>query len=254
MTESGEITITQKDRIGTITFFHPKGNSFPSKLLLDLADQITLLGKKDEIKVIILQSRGDGAFCAGASFTELMDIHNLEEGKTFFMGFATVINAMRKCPKLIIARIQGKTVGGGLGLAAAADYTLAKDTASIKLSELSLGIGPFVVGPAVKRKMGISAFSALAIDARNWKDAKWAKEKGLYSEIYATTNELDKAIRDLATSLANSSQDAMTELKRALWEGTEDWDALLEKRAETSGKLVLSDYTKAFLTKFKSGS
>ncbi|HKJ46607.1 MAG TPA: enoyl-CoA hydratase/isomerase family protein [Balneolales bacterium] len=251
MPENGEISVTIEKGIATITFYHPKGNSFPGKLLRELADQITSVGKNAIAKVIILQSRGDGAFCAGASFTELINIKNYDEGKKFFMGFALVINAMRKCPKLIIARVQGKAVGGGVGLASSADYALARDTAFVKLSELALGIGPFVVGPAVERKIGTSSFATLAIDAKNWRSAQWAKDKGLFTQIYASTEDLDSALQELAQSLADSSPDAMAELKRVLWEGTENWDDLLEKRAEISGRLVLSDYTRDFITKFK---
>ena len=251
MPENGEIAVDIENGISTITFYHPKGNSFPGKLLRELADQITATGENDDAKVIILKSRGAGAFCAGASFTELINIQDYEEGKKFFMGFALVINAMRKCPKLIIARVQGKTVGGGVGLASSADYTIALNTASVKLSELALGIGPFVVGPAVERKIGSSSFGTMAIDAKNWRSAEWAKEKGLYTEIYNSTEELDKAVQELAQSLAESSPDAMAQLKRVLWEGTENWDDLLEKRAEISGRLVLSDYTRNFITNFK---
>jgi methylglutaconyl-CoA hydratase len=251
MSENGEITVSNKKGIATITFYHPKGNSFPGKLLRELADQIISVGKNEEAKVIVLQSRGDGAFCAGASFTELINIKNYNEGKKFFMGFALVINAMRKCPKLIIARVQGKAVGGGVGLASSADYAMARDTAFIKLSELALGIGPFVVGPAVERKIGTSSFGTLAIDAKNWRSAQWAKDKGLFTQIYASTEDLDNAVQELAQTLADSSPDAMAELKKVLWEGTDHWDDLLEKRAEISGRLVLSNYTRDFITKFK---
>ena len=252
MTQTPEITLTTEDNIATITFFHPKGNSFPGEQLRKLAAMISEAGKANDSRVIVLKSKGEGAFCAGASFDELIAIQNYEQGKHFFMGFALVINAMRQCPKLIIARVQGKTVGGGVGIATAADYTLATEAASVKLSELALGIGPFVVGPAVRRKMGTSAFSALSINARNWHSANWAKEHGLYNEVFKTMDELDKAVSDLAKSLAESSPEAMNELKQVLWEGTTHWNALLERRAEISGHLVLSDYTRQFIRNFKS--
>ena len=247
-----EISIQTQNNIATITFYHPKGNSFPGEQLRKLAKIISDVGKMDDSRVVVLKSKGDGAFCAGASFDELIAIQEFEEGKHFFMGFAMVINAMRRCPKMIISRVQGKTVGGGVGLAAAADYTFATENASVKLSELALGIGPFVVGPAVERKIGISAFSALSINARNWHSAQWACENGLYNEIFKTTDELDEAVSNLAKALAQSSPDAMNELKQVLWEGTAHWDALLERRAEVSGRLVLSDYTREYVRNFKS--
>lgn len=252
MTKTPEISLQTQDNIATITFYHPKGNSFPGEQLLKLAEMISDVGKAEDSRVIVLKSKGDGAFCAGASFDELIAIKNLEQGKHFFMGFAMVINAMRRCPKLIIARVQGKTVGGGVGLAAAADYTLATEAASVKLSELALGIGPFVVGPAVERKIGTSAFAALSINAQNWHSAQWAKENGLYNEVFETKDELDKAVSNLALSLAESSPDAMHELKKVLWEGTAHWDALLERRAEVSGRLVLSEFTRQSIINFKS--
>jgi len=252
MTENGEITTNINDNIGTIEFYHPKGNSLPGKMLRELAETITEMGSKPYVNVIVLKSRGNGAFCAGASFDELIAIDNYEEGKHFFMGFALVLNAMRTCPKLTIVRVQGKAVGGGVGIASAGDYTIAHKSAAIKLSELALGIGPFVVGPAVKRKVGSSAFSTLSIDAASWNQAEWAEQKGLYSKICDTHDELDKTVTDLAKQLADYSPDAMKELKKVFWEGTENWDKLLEKRAEISGRLVLSDFTKNFIEEFKS--
>jgi methylglutaconyl-CoA hydratase len=249
--------------ICTITFFHPHSNSLPGIILRKLADEIEVAGNNPEAKVIILKSEshalgssptGKGSFCAGASFDELMAIKNFEEGKKFFSGFALVINAIRKVPKFVIARVHGKAVGGGVGLAAAADYTLAVKDASIRLSELALGIGPFVVGPAVERKMGKSAFVALTINPTEWKSAEWAREKGLYADVFTSVEELDSAVNTLAQKLSQSSPKAMAQLKKVMWEGTENWDELLLERAEISGRLVLSDFTKNYITKFKNSS
>ena len=252
MPDNGEIKTHIDNNIGTIEFYHPKGNSLPGKMLRELASTITEMGEKEYVHVIVLKSRGDGAFCAGASFDELIAIDNYEEGKHFFMGFALVLNAMRQCPKLTIVRVQGKTVGGGVGIASAGDYTIAHESAAIKLSELALGIGPFVVGPAVERKVGTSAFSTLSIDAASWNDASWAEQKGLFSKICESHDKLDEEVDALAKQLSKYSPDAMKELKKMFWEGTEDWESLLEKRAEISGRLVLSDFTKNFIEEFKS--
>lgn len=251
MSKDGSVTVGIENSIGTIEFYHPKGNSLPGQLLRKLADTITEVGKKDEVNVVVLKSRGEGAFCAGASFDELIAIKDYDEGKHFFMGFALVLNAMRKCPKLIIVRVQGKTVGGGVGLASAGDYTIAHESASVKLSELALGIGPFVVGPAVRRKIGTSAFSTLSTDASTWHDADWAHEKGLFSKVCETHEELDEEVNSLAQRLSNYSPDAMKELKAVFWKDTDGWDSLLEERAEISGRLVLSDFTKNFIEEFK---
>lgn len=237
--------------IATIEFFHPASNSLPGAILSDLAKTINDIGIDDRVKVIILKSAGEKAFCAGASFDELVAISNKEEGHTFFSGFANVINAMRKSHKLIIGRIHGKAVGGGVGLAASVDYAIATEEASVKLSELAVGIGPFVVGPAVERKIGLSCFSQLAIDATEWRSAEWAKKHGLYAEIHNTTAEMDEAISSLAQRLAQSSPDAMYQLKKIFWQGTEHWDTLLADRASVSGRLVLSDFTRNAISRFK---
>ena len=237
--------------IGIIEFFHPQSNSLPGNILSELANTITKAGEDDNIKVIILKSAGDRAFCAGASFDELVAIDTPENGKKFFSGFANVINASRKCPKFIIGRVQGKAVGGGVGMASATDYCFATKFASIKLSELAIGIGPFVVGPAVERKIGTSAFSAMTINATKWFDASWAREKGLYTEVFDSAKEMDVEIEKLAANLANSNPEAMEGLKRVMWEGTNHWDTLLMERAESSGKLVLSDFTKNAINLFK---
>ena len=223
----------------------------PSDILSLLEQTIIDAGKNDDIKVIVLKSGGDRTFCAGASFEELVDINNEETGKEFFSGFANVINAMRKCPKFIVGRIQGKTVGGGVGLASATDYCMATKFASIKLSELNVGIGPFVVGPAVQRKLGLSAMSQIAIDANSFYPAEWAKDKGLFTHVFDSTDELDEAVTAFAENLCNYNPKAMSEMKTMFWRGTEDWDQLLMQRAKISGRLVLSDFTKDTLRKYK---
>ncbi len=238
--------------ITTIEFFHPQSNSLPSKILEELTTQIDLAGADDNTKVIILRSAGEGAFCAGASFNELTVINNESDGLKFFSGFANVINAMRKCKKIIIGRIQGKCVGGGVGLAAAVDYAIARDKAEIKLSELAVGIGPFVVGPAIERKIGASNFSQLAIDASTWQNAEWAKQKGLFAEVHDSIENMDVSVTRLANTLAHSNPEAMAEMKKIFWEGTEHWNELLKERAAISGKLVLSEFTKNAINKFKS--
>ena len=236
--------------ITTIEFFHPQSNSLPGKLLDALALEIHYAGTHDT-KVVVLKSAGTGAFCAGASFDELIAVKNEKEGLEFFMGFANVINAMRKCTKLIIGRIHGKCVGGGVGLAAAADYAIAVKESEVKLSELSLGIGPFVVGPVIERKIGTSAFSQLSIDATLWRNADWAKHKGLYAEVHQSTQNLDEAVYRLASALAHSSPEAMAEMKKIFWKGTEDWDTLLRQRAAISGRLVVSEFSKKAIEDFK---
>lgn len=248
------VTSEIKNGIGTITFFHPQSNSMPGKQLRNLATEIERLGKDNEVKVIVLKSEGDKAFCAGASFDELISIKDLETGINFFSGFAMVINAMRKAPKFIIARVQGKAVGGGVGIAASADYTFALESAAIKLSELAVGIGPFVVGPAVERKIGNSAFCQLTINATEWQSAQWAKEKGLYAEIFSNTDAMDASLLKLTSVLATSNPEAMHLLKKVMWRGTENWDELLIERAGMSGKLVLSEFTVNAITKFKQKS
>jgi methylglutaconyl-CoA hydratase len=237
--------------ITTIEFYHPQSNSLPGKILEELAKEIHFAGTHAETKVIILKSAGDKSFCAGASFDELVQIQTEAEGQKFFSGFAHVINAMRKCPKFIIGRIQGKCVGGGVGIAAAADYAIAVEGADIKLSELAVGIGPFVVGPAVERKIGASAFSALAIDASLWRNSEWAKRKGLYAEVHQSIENMDESVHRLTNTLAHSSPQAMAEMKKMFWKATEHWDELLKERAAISGKLVLSDFTKQAIEKFK---
>ena len=247
----GHVLSNIDNGIGQIRFFHPKKNALPATILANLARTITEMGKKKEAKVIILGSEGDGPFCAGASFDELIQIKNETDGKEFFMGFARLILAMKNCPKFIIARIHGKAVGGGVGVAAAADYALARNTSDIKLSELALGIGPFVVGPAVERKIGSGNFQAMSIDA-DWRTAIWAKENGLYVNTYETISDLHSAVNQTSENLAKLSPDAMRELKKANWTGTDHWEKILEERASISGRLVLSKFTKQYIEKFKS--
>ena len=245
------ITISIDATIATIEFGHPASNSFPSLLLKELTSTIETVGQNSEVAVVVLKSQGTAAFCAGASFDELLAVANEAEGKTFFSGFAHLINAMRKCPKLIIGRIQGKAIGGGVGIVAACDYVLASQEASIKLSELAIGIGPFVIEPAVSRKIGKTALTELSLAAQEWKSATWAKEKGLYANTFESIEKLDAAVAELAFQITTYNSEALAELKKVLWEGTEHWDTLLIERAAITGKLVLSEATKTALAAFK---
>ena len=248
--QNGSLYTSLQNNIATIEFGHPASNSFPSELLNRLTKELNSISENDAISVVILKSEGEKAFCAGASFDELVAISNLQEGEKFFTGFANVINAMRTCGKIIIGRVQGKTVGGGVGLASACDYVLATENAAIKLSELTIGIGPFVIEPVVKRKIGLAALSELTLDATNWKTAYWAKEKGLYAKVFETVKELDEEVEILASKLASYNPSALVEMKKVLWENTQNWNELLAERALVSGKLVLSDFTKKTLSKF----
>ncbi len=246
----GYVTSHTEHGITTIEFFHPQGNSLPGKLLSALGQEIHYAGTHDT-KVVILRSGGNGAFCGGASFDELIAVKNEKEGMEFFSGFANVINAMRNCNKFIIGRIHGKCVGGGVGLAAAVDYAIAVKESEVRLSELSIGIGPFVVGPAIERKIGTSGFSQLSIDATLWRNADWAKHKGLFAEVHQSAQDMDEAVYRLAESLAHSNPEAIAEMKKMFWHGTENWDSLLKERAAISGRLILSDFTKNAIENFR---
>ena len=249
--QNGSLYTSIQHKIATIEFGHPASNSFPSELLERLAKELLSVGNNEDVSVIILKSEGEKAFCAGASFDELVAVSNLEEGKQFFSGFANVINAMRTCGKLIIGSVQGKTVGGGVGLAAACDYVLATESASIKLSEFTIGIGPFVIEPAVTRKIGVAGTAELTLDSTNWKNAYWAKEKGLYARVFESQKELDEEVVFFSEKLASYNAEALVEMKKVLWQGTEGWNNLLAERAAVSGELVLSEFTKKALEKFK---
>ncbi|MEY5034935.1 MAG: hypothetical protein RL447_1313 [Bacteroidota bacterium] len=249
--QEGYVKRSLQEGIARIEFFHPQSNSLPGKILQELAETIRTVGNDPDTKLIVLQSVGEKAFCAGASFDELIAIDDGAGGLNFFSGFAHVINAMRKTPQPIIARIHGKCVGGGVGVAAAADYAIAVENASIKLSELAVGIGPFVVGPVVERKMGTATYTQLAFDAQSWRSAAWAREKGLFAEVHESINGVDASIERLAQQLANSNPEAMKEIKRASWAGTDHWDNLLIERAAISGRLVLSEFTRNAIAQFK---
>lgn len=247
---AGEVTLEISEGIATVTFGHPKGNSLPGPLLKLLAVQIAAAGADPNARVIVLRSAGTGAFCAGASFDELAAIEDATAGKEFFSGFAHVILAMIRVPKFILARVHGKVAGGGVGLVAACDFSIALGAASAKLSELALGIGPFVVGPAIEQKIGLAAFSAMAVDA-DWRDSAWCERHGLYSRVYADLPEMDGAVNALAHTLANSNPAAMAQLKQVFWTGTEEWNLGLADRAEMSGRLVLSEFTRKAIARFK---
>lgn len=248
---NGSLYTSINNKVATVEFGHPASNSFVAELLERLTNEIDKLSDNEKVSAIVLKSEGDRAFCAGASFNELMEVSNLEEGKQFFSGFANVINAMRKCSKLIVGRVQGRAVGGGVGLISACDYVFATEEASVKLSELSIGIGPFVIAPAVERKIGKNGLAELTLAATEWKNAFWAKEKGLYAKVFNNISDMDKEIDFFVQKLASYNPEALTAMKKILWEGTENWDSLLSQRAVITGKLVLSEFTRNALSKYK---
>jgi len=247
--KNGTLLTVIENKIATVQFGHPASNSFPRVLLDRLTNELTYLSDNEEVSVIVLKSEGTSTFCAGASFDELLAVSTFEEGTRFFTGFANLINAMRTCKKIIVGRIQGKAVGGGVGIIAACDYALANLESSIKLSELAIGIGPFVIEPAVSRKIGKIAMSEMTLAAHEWKTASWALQKGLYAKVLETKEELDLEVDTFSRKLANYNPDALAEMKKIFWEGTAHWDKLLKERAAVSGKLVLSDFTKNALIK-----
>lgn len=251
MIPPGSISTVIENTVATIIFSHPASNSFPSALLQQLTNELNTVDKNPEVAIIVLKSEGNTTFCAGASFDELLSLTTLDEGTKFFSGFANVINAMRNCSKLIIGRIQGKAVGGGVGLAAACDYTFATQNSMIKLSEIAVGIGPFVIEPAVSRKMGKMAFAEMTLTPTEWKSASWAKENHLFSEVFESLDELDIRLNNFTSELVSYNKTALIEMKKVLWKGTENWNQLLYERAAISGKLALSEETKQALKKFK---
>lgn len=250
---SGSLYTSVQNKVAVITFGHPSGNSFPSVLLERLVQELNLVSKSPDVNVVLIKSEGDKTFCAGASFDELLSVDSHSSGKAFFSGFANVINAMRTCSKLIVGQVQGKAVGGGVGLIAACDYALATEAAAIKLSELSIGIGPFVIAPAIERKMGKAALAELALAPESWQNAYWAKERGLYAKVFETVDELKKETPFFTEKLASYNPEALSNMKKILWEGTSHWDSLLLERAAISGELVLSAFTKTALNNFKNG-
>jgi len=247
---NGSIITTIENAIATLEFGHPASNSFPTELLNRLTNELHTLSTNSNVSVIILKSSGSGAFCAGASFDELLAVSNAEEATQFFSGFANVLNAMRNCSKIIIGRIHGKAVGGGVGIIAACDYAMATQESAVKLSELAIGIGPFVIEPALSRKIGKTAMTEMTLET-DWKTASWANDKGLFAKVFETTTELDTEIATFANKLAKYNPEALIEMKKVFWEGTENWSTLLNQRAQISGKLVLSDFSRNALNQFK---
>ncbi|WP_286970602.1 enoyl-CoA hydratase/isomerase family protein [Flavobacterium sp. UBA4854] len=247
---NGSLETSFQNTIATVQFGHPASNSFPRELLNRLTAEINSLSRNEEVSVIVLKSEGEKTFCSGASFDELLKVENEEQGVEFFSGFAHLLNAMRNCNKIIIGRVQGKAVGGGVGIISACDYVFATSQSDIKLSELAIGIGPFVIEPAVSRKIGKTAMTEMTLAAHEWKSADWAFEKGLFSVLCEAEN-LDTKVESFAQKLSSYNPEALYEMKKIIWEGTEQWESLLFERAAITGKLVLSDFTKNALLQFK---
>lgn len=240
---NGFVTQELKNNISEITFGTPKSNSLPGEILEKLAQTILESGKDENVKAILLKSEGEKAFCAGASFDELLEIEELEKSKIFFGGFAKVLNAMRNCGKLVVVRVQGKTTGGGVGIACAADYCFATKDSAMALTELNLGIGPFVIGPYVERKIGKSAYGAMSIDA-DFRSANWCEKHDVYHSVSENIQEMDEKIAAFMNKLSERSADALALIKKVSWEGSEHFDQLMPERILMSASLILEDSAK----------
>ena len=251
---SGSLYASRSGALARIEFGHPASNSLNSELLARLQTEMNKFGDDDTVHTILIQSEGERAFCAGASFDELMEVSTPENSTAFFSGFAGLINTLRNCPVPVVARVHGKAVGGGVGLIAACDYALATEAASIRLSEIGIGIAPLVIAPAVMRKTGASGLSELSLAPGEWKSAYWAQEKGLFARVFEKRGDLDKESENFAAQLARHPRTALIALKRALWEGTAHWDSLLPERAAETGRLALSAETQQALKRFKERS
>ena len=240
-----------ENNVAIIEFSSEQANALSMDLLHRLAKELDVASVNDSVKVVLLKSAGEKTFCAGAFFDELVKVDSLESGKVFFSGFASVLNAIRNCSKPVIGRAQGKAVGGGVGILATCDYVFATEQASIRLPELSIGIGPFVIAPAVERKIGIGALSELSFSPDQWKNAYWAQQKGLIARVYETAKEMDEAIDHFLVTLLKSNPQALSEMKRVTWQHTEHWERELIDNAAISGRLVLSEQTRLMLEKLK---
>lgn len=247
----GDVRLSVADGVGTVEFSHPKGNSLPSALLRQLADGIATLGNDPAARVIVLRSAGAKTFCAGASFDEFTAVSTPEQGREFFLGFSRVIMAMVRAPKFVISRVQGHAAGGALGVIAASDYSVAVQGADAKLSELAVGIGPFVVGVVLERKLGLAPFQFLGVHA-DWHDAAWCERHGLYAQVVPDIAALDATVDAHARRLAAANPEAMAEMKRIYWKDVDDWEARMDARAQLSGRMVLSDFTRDALARFRS--
>lgn len=238
----GNVQLEKNKKIGRIKFFHPKGNSLPSNLLDELVQAFEKSEKDPDIRVIVLESKGN-SFCAGASLKELKKLKNIDETTSFFMGFADLLNTIRKMSKFVLAKVHGKVVGGGVGLVAVCDYAFATNAALIKLSELSIGLGPYVIEPAVSRKIGTTAFTQLSLDSAEWKSAQWGLENGLYAKCVTDKKALDQTVINNAERLSNYDQQSLRHLRKLHWKDTNNWESLLPKNAKITAKLALSDFT-----------
>ncbi|MGB9663666.1 MAG: enoyl-CoA hydratase/isomerase family protein [Ignavibacteria bacterium] len=251
MAENEIVTSEIKDKVCTISFFNPKGNSLSTLHLLRLTKEFNDVNYNENVNVVVLRSGGDGAFCGGASIDELVKFDRFEKAKEFFFAFGKLLLTIIRCQKPVIARVHGKIVGGGIGLVSACDYSIAKKDASLRLSELTIGIGPFVISPFVIRKIGISAFTHLSLDTQ-WRDAEWGKIFGLYSKVVETNEQLDEEVYKLASDLSKFSMNSLIKLKEILWEKTENWDQLIDERAEISARLILAEIASGRLQKILS--
>jgi len=246
---AGNITYTVDNHVAIVFFETESHNSLTLENLKTLADYFNKASEDKNVKIVLLKSGGK-TFCAGANFNQLLSIENFEDGKAFFMGFGNLILAIKKCDKIVVGRIHGKAIGGGVGLTAACDFTIASEFATIRLSELNIGLGPLVIGPMVERKLGLSGLSALSLNPKEWKTAYWAQQKGLFNEVFQTQIQADAYLATYIESMTNTSLQAMTIVKKMLWENTENWDELLESRAEQSAKLLLTRECKSEIAKF----
>lgn len=241
-----------ENSIAKIQFYNPASNACDPSMLAQMVHAFNTLSANSQVKVILLSSKGNKAFCAGASITHLSELKDMKAATDFFSGFGRLILSMKNCNKIIVTSVQGKAVGGGVGIIAASDYVIATENSGLRLSELMIGIGPLVIAPAVIRKVGVAHFSQLSLKPSTWKDAKWGAAHGLFNELVTDGDSLENVTVDYCNSLASYSAQALSALKSVLWQGTEHWEELLYENAAKTATLSLSEDAQESFKKFNS--
>ncbi len=201
------ITYSVEDGVATVTIDEPeRRNPLSLAVMAELTEGVASAGVDETVRVIVLTGAGDEAFSAGGDLSGGFVDSPLPDHQARGI-LADLFRAMRSCPKPIIGRINGVALGGGFGVAAACDITIAADHAKFGTPEINLGLWPMMISavllPLAPRKQLLEMMLAGRII-----DAGEARDMGLVTRV-VPADYLDAAVGETATSLASKSPAAL---------------------------------------------
>jgi methylglutaconyl-CoA hydratase len=218
MTGYEHLEVSAGDGVVTVTLDRPDvRNALSAGLITELTRCMREIAGREDVRAVILTGEGD-SFCAGADIGYMRQTASFsyEENLEDAGRLAALFESIAECPKPVVARIKGAAIGGGVGLVAAADVSVAEEGTIFAFSEVRLGISPATIAPFVLRKIGHSHARSLFLTGERF-GAERAREIGLVHEV-APEGELDEVVQKKIGQITSGGPESLASTKRLLGE------------------------------------